>query len=270
MDIIEPSDVERGEWPDTTRDYVESLEAELKQKEAIMLAHSETCGLEYDPRNSMGELGPWACFHCGEVCKTKEDALRHFGKMDGEPTSCSFGGREAMIDMIRALDEHIEQSSADDEEMYYRGYRLAQMEKLVTMHFGKGKSVFSVWREFEELRFERDGLIKQNESLTEHSPAFVQNAIIYAMAEIGELFTHQSREDLLHECKMTYLDPPEFKVNKFALIEEAWNDLQDGYADVSIKMNSPFSAPKQAERHQAKIERKFLDRVSDVVMGRNL
>jgi hypothetical protein len=41
--MIEPSNTERAEWPDTTRDYVEGLESKLEAAERAATLSCENC-----------------------------------------------------------------------------------------------------------------------------------------------------------------------------------------------------------------------------------
>lgn len=48
-------------------------------------------------------LGPWRCFHCGELCETVEAAEHHFGRMDGCEPIC-----QVAAETYRALEREVQ------------------------------------------------------------------------------------------------------------------------------------------------------------------
>jgi hypothetical protein len=75
--MIEPSNTERAEWPDTTRDYVEGLEAKL---EAAERENSKDCtGCMYKSR---GIDRIYNCDKCARFYSDRFKALTQEDKRD--------------------------------------------------------------------------------------------------------------------------------------------------------------------------------------------
>lgn len=72
------------------------------------------------------EMGPWRCFHCGEVFTTREAAALHFGTSEVQEPLCTVTA-ERYREVERRLDEYRNEADATSRTFFAMGAKAQEM-----------------------------------------------------------------------------------------------------------------------------------------------
>lgn len=64
--------------------------------------------------------GPWKCFHCGEIARTREEAVLHFGKSEHAQPMCQIDAAA-----FRAMEELTARYREEDSDFHRQMARMA-------------------------------------------------------------------------------------------------------------------------------------------------
>ena len=105
--------------------------------------------------------GPWVCFHCGEVCNTRTEAMDHFGYDESEMPGCIAilkEGEKAILEdrrewRHRALQEESanERLACERNHLYYSIWEVIRKEckKQRSDHISEVENLRWVWETME-------------------------------------------------------------------------------------------------------------------------
>lgn len=79
----------------------------------------ETCGCTWDEDCRDEDALPWRCYHCGEVCRTHEQAHAHFGATQDSEPACKIDAAA-----FRAMEETVRRYREEDSELHREIHRL--------------------------------------------------------------------------------------------------------------------------------------------------